>query len=116
MTPLNNLLGAPSRGPRTTGQEPRGATTPRDSSGMVSVRLAQCEPGATQSTPPRAVRAQRNGIRLRSIRASPFGRGWHEAASTRGGPCPGRDFGRGRARTTLGADTDHRPDHRKAPG
>ena len=28
-------------------------------------------------------------------------------------PC---DFGRGRARTTLGADTDHRPDHRKAPG
>ena len=49
MTPLNNLPGAPSRGPRTTGQEPRGATTPRDSSGMVSVRLAQCEPGATQS-------------------------------------------------------------------
>ena len=29
MTPLNNLPGAPSRGPRTTGQEPRGATTPK---------------------------------------------------------------------------------------
>ena len=34
-------------------------------------RLAQCEPSATQSTPPRAVRAQRDGIRPSSIRASP---------------------------------------------
>ena len=34
-------------------------------------RLAQCEPSATQSTPPRAVRAQRDEIHLRSIRASP---------------------------------------------
>ena len=34
-------------------------------------RLAQCEPSATKSTPPRAVRAQRDGIRPSSIRASP---------------------------------------------
>ena len=34
-------------------------------------RLAQCEPSATQSTPPRAARAQRDGIRPSSIRASP---------------------------------------------
>ena len=33
-------------------------------------RLAQCEPSATESTQPRAVRAQRDGIRPRSIRAS----------------------------------------------
>ena len=36
-------------------------------------RLAQCEPSATQSTSPRAVRAQRDIIRLSSIRASPPG-------------------------------------------
>ena len=34
-------------------------------------RLAQCEPGATQSTPPRAMRAQGDEIHPRSIRASP---------------------------------------------
>ena len=34
-------------------------------------RLAQCEPSATKSTPPRAVRAQRDEIRPSSIRASP---------------------------------------------
>ena len=37
------------------------------------VRLAQCEPSATQSTPPRAVRARRDEIRLHSIRAIPPG-------------------------------------------
>ena len=37
------------------------------------VRLAQCEPSATQSTPPRAVRAQRDGIHLSAIRAIPPG-------------------------------------------
>ena len=36
-------------------------------------RLAQCEPSATQSTSPRAVRAQRDIIHLSSIRASPPG-------------------------------------------
>ena len=33
--------------------------------------LAQCEPSATRSTPPRTVRAQRDGIRPGSILASP---------------------------------------------
>ena len=36
-------------------------------------RLAQCEPSATQSASPRAVRAQRDIIHLSSIRASPPG-------------------------------------------
>ena len=36
-------------------------------------RLAQCEPSATQSASPRAVRARRDIIRLSSIRASPPG-------------------------------------------
>ena len=36
-------------------------------------RLAQCEPSATQSASPRAVRAQRDTIHLSSIRASPPG-------------------------------------------
>ena len=44
---------------------------PRDWAGAGRVRLAQCEPGAAQSAPPRAVRAQRDGIRLRSILAIP---------------------------------------------
>ena len=37
------------------------------------VRLAQCEPSATQSTPAHAMRAQRDEIRLRSILVSPPG-------------------------------------------
>ena len=44
---------------------------PGPGAGAGRVRLAQCEPSATQSTPPRAVRAQRDGIRPSSIRASP---------------------------------------------
>ena len=41
--------------------------------GAGRVRLAQCELSATQSTSPRAVRAQRDEIHLRSIRATPPG-------------------------------------------
>ena len=44
---------------------------PAPAAGAGRARLAQCEPSATRSTPPRAVRAQRDGIRLSSIRASP---------------------------------------------
>ncbi len=44
---------------------------PGPGAGAGRVRLAQCEPSATQSTPPRAVRAQRDEIRPSSIRASP---------------------------------------------
>ena len=44
---------------------------PGPGAGAGRGRLAQCEPSATRSTPPRAVRAQRDGIRLSSIRASP---------------------------------------------
>ena len=44
---------------------------PGAGAGMGRARLAQCEPSATQSTPPRAVRAQRDEIRPSSIRASP---------------------------------------------
>ena len=67
---------------RPTGPGPgRGGSGLRNSSsaqrdpgagaGMGRARLAQCEPSATQSTPPRAVRAQRDEIRPSSIRASP---------------------------------------------
>ena len=44
---------------------------PGPGAGAGRGRLAQCEPSATRSTPPRAARAQRDIIRLRSIRASP---------------------------------------------
>ena len=44
---------------------------PGPGAGAGRGRLAQCEPSATQSTSPRAVRAQRDKIHLRSIRASP---------------------------------------------
>ena len=44
---------------------------PGPGTGAGRVRLAQCEPSATKSTPPRAVRAQRDEIRPSSIRASP---------------------------------------------
>ena len=40
---------------------------------QTRTRLAPCEPGATKSTSARAMRAQRDEIRLRSIRASPPG-------------------------------------------
>ena len=67
---------------RPTGPGPgRGGSGLRNSSsaqrdpgagaGMGRARLAQCEPSATKSTPPRAVRAQRDEIRPSSIRASP---------------------------------------------
>ena len=48
-TPLNNLPPLPVR----------------------KARLTRCEPSATESTPARAVRTQRDEIRPRSIRASP---------------------------------------------
>ena len=54
----------------------RGSSGPRRcvlSPARASSRIAQCELSATQSTPPRAVRAQRDTIRLRSILASPPG-------------------------------------------
>ena len=44
---------------------------PGPGAGAGRGRLAQCEPSATRSTPPRAARAQRDTIRLRWIRASP---------------------------------------------
>ena len=58
----------PGTGLRKSGSAQRdpgpGASTHRP-------RLAQCEPGATKSTPPRTVRPQRDRIHLRSIPASP---------------------------------------------
>ena len=84
-------------------------------------RLAQCEPSATQSASPRAVRAQRDIIHLSSIRASPPGAmraqvtspkrlpqgrvsagltGWDEAPAALPGDSP-----KGGAQTDGAADT-----------
>ena len=89
--------------------------------GEGRARLAQCEPSATQSASPRAVRAQRDIIRLSSIRASPPGAmraqvtspkrlpqgrvsagltGWDEAPAALPGDSP-----RGGAQTDGAADT-----------
>ena len=43
----------------------------RAGTGVARARLAQCEPGATRSIPPRAVRARRDEIHPSSIPASP---------------------------------------------
>ena len=89
--------------------------------GEGRARLAQCEPSATQSASPRAVRAQRDIIHLSSIRASPPGAmraqvtspkrlpqgrvsagltGWDEAPAALPGDSP-----RGGAQTDGAADT-----------
>ena len=82
-------------------------------------RLAQCEPSATQSASPRAVRAQRDTIRLSSILASPPGamraqvtspkrlpRGWGDSRTAR--RVPGRTrLPRGGARGGRRADGHH---------
>ena len=66
--------GPGSRRPRAEARAgPRRARGGADQPGRTRTRLAQCELSATQSTSPRAVRAQRDIIRLRSIRASPPG-------------------------------------------
>ena len=66
--------GPGSRRPRAEARAgPRRARGGADQPGRTRTRLAQCELSATQSTSPRAVRAQRDKIRLRSIRASPPG-------------------------------------------
>ena len=66
--------GPGSRRPRAEAQAgPRRARGGADRPARTRARLAQCELSATQSTSPRAVRAQRDGIRLRSILASPPG-------------------------------------------
>ena len=66
--------GPGSRRPRAEARAgPRRARGGADQPGRTRARLAQCELSATQSTPPRAVRTQRDIIRLRSIRASPPG-------------------------------------------
>ena len=66
--------GPGSRRPRAEARAgPRRARGGADQPGRTRARLAQCELSATQSTSPRAVRAQRDIIRLRSIRASPPG-------------------------------------------
>ena len=64
--------GPGSRRPRAEARAgPRRARGGADQPARTRARLAQCEFSATQSTSPRAVRAQRDIIRLRSIRASP---------------------------------------------
>ena len=89
--------------------------------GEGRARLAQCEPSATQSASPRAVRAQRDIIHLSSIRASPPGAmraqvtspkrlpqgrvsagltGWDEAPAALPGDSP-----KGGAQTDGAADT-----------
>ena len=63
--------GGPGRGGSGLRNSSSAQRDPGAGAGMGRARLAQCEPSATQSTPPRAVRAQRDEIRPSSIRASP---------------------------------------------
>ena len=99
----------------------RGSSGPRRcvlSPARASSRIAQCELSATQSTPPRAVRAQRDTIRLRSILASPprtmrpevtspirLPRGWRPDP-------PGRGRARSRAAFPIPRGRRHAHPHR----
>ena len=78
--PLNEIPGPepmraqPARaGPGTVRAEFQGDRSRCGPGQGGRARLAQCEPSATQSASPRAVRAQRDIIHLSSIRASPPG-------------------------------------------
>ena len=63
--------GGPGRGGSGLRNSSSAQRDPGAGARMGRDRLAQCEPSATQSTPPRAVRAQHDEIRPSSIRASP---------------------------------------------